>query len=176
MKEIKFDLLSTVEYGGCSAKLSPELLSGLLSDIPLIKDNRIMVDIDTHDDAGVFRINDDTALIVTTDFFHPACSDAYTFGEIVAANSLSDVYAMGGTPLLSLNLTMFPSSRIPVEVLKDILLCGQAMVNKSGAFTLGGHTIDDYPPKYGLAVVGIVHPDKPITNSGVTTGQKLILT
>lgn len=176
MSNNNFDLLSTVEYGGCSAKLSPDKLSGLLNDIPLLKDNRILVDIETHDDAGVFKINDETALIVTTDFFPPVCSDPFLFGQIAAANSLSDVYAMGGTPLLSLNLNMFPSQQISLEVLKQILLGGQSTVNEAGAFTMGGHTIDDYPPKYGLAVVGIVHPDKLITNSGVRPGQKIILT
>ncbi|MGL5318384.1 MAG: selenide, water dikinase SelD [Bacteroidales bacterium] len=172
----EFDLLTTVEYGGCSAKLSPKELSNLLQDIPILKDNRILVDIETHDDAGVFLINDSTALIVTTDFFPPVCSRAEDFGEIAAANSLSDVYAMGGTPLLTLNLTMFPSKEIPLEVLKEILLGGQSKINEAGAFTMGGHTIDDYPPKYGLAVVGTVHPDHLITNSGLREGQKLILT
>lgn len=172
----KFDLLSTVEYGGCSAKLSPKELGELLRDIPLIKDNRILVDIETHDDAGVFQINEDTALIVTTDFFPPVCSEPYQFGAIAAANSLSDVYAMGGTPLLSLNLTMFPSKNIPIEVLKEILRGGQDKINEAATFTMGGHTIDDYPPKYGLAVVGTVHPDKLITNAGLKPEQKLILT
>ncbi|MEG1587263.1 MAG: selenide, water dikinase SelD [Bacteroidales bacterium] len=176
MQEIKFDLLSTVEYGGCSAKLSPDKLSGILGEIPLLKNANILVDIETHDDAGVYRLNDETALIVTTDFFPPVCSDAHVFGEIAAANSLSDVYAMGGKPLLTLNLNMFPSAQVPLEVLKDILLGGQMKVNEAGAFTMGGHTIDDYPPKYGLAVVGIVHPEQLITNAGARAGQKLILT
>lgn len=171
-----FDLLSTVEYGGCSAKMPPGKLADLLGSIPLIKDENILVDIDTHDDAGVYKLNDDNALIVTTDFFPPVCSDAYEFGQIAAANSLSDVYAMGGKPLLALNLTMFPSATIPSEVLRDILLGGQDKINESGAFTMGGHTIDDNPPKYGLAVVGTIHPDRLITNSGLKPGQKLILT
>lgn len=171
-----FDLLSTVEYGGCSAKLAPAQLTELLSTIPLIKDARILVDIETHDDAGVYKLNDDTALIVTTDFFPPVCSDASTFGRIAAANALSDVYAMGGTPLLALNLTMFPSKDIPLEVLRDILAGGQEKINESGAFTMGGHTIDDTPPKYGLAVVGTIHPDKLVTNAGLRAGQQLILT
>lgn len=171
-----FDLMTTVEYGGCSAKLAPQELSTLLSNIPLLKDKNIMVDIESHDDAGVYRLNDETALIVTTDFFPPVCSEAYSFGEIAAANSLSDVYAMGGTPLLTLNLNMFPSKNIPLEVLRDILLGGNDKINEAGAFVMGGHTIDDAPPKYGLAVVGTVHPDKLITNSGVRPSQKLILT
>lgn len=171
-----FDLLSTVEYGGCSAKMPPGQLAELLGSIPLMRDKNILVDIETHDDAGVYKINDETALIVTTDFFPPICSDAYEFGQIAAANSLSDVYAMGGKPLLVLNLTMFPSASIAPEVLRDILLGGQDKINQSGAFTMGGHTIEDNPPKYGLAVVGTVHPDKLITNSGLRAGQKLILT
>lgn len=170
-----FDLLTTVEYGGCSAKMPPGKLAELLGSIPLVKDKNILVDIDTHDDAGVYKINDDLALIVTTDFFPPVCSNAYEFGQIAAANSLSDVYAMGGKPLLALNLTMFPSATIPAEVLRDILLGGQDKINESGAFTMGGHTIEDNPPKYGLAVVGTIHPDKLITNSGLKPGQKLIL-
>ena len=176
MSEIKFDLLSTVEYGGCSAKLPAGKLTELLQNIPLLKDKNILVDIETHDDAGVYRLNDTTALIVTTDFFPPVCSDPYEFGEIAAANSLSDVYAMGGTPLLALNLNMFPSSAIPLEVLRDILLGGQNKINEAGAFTMGGHTIDDTPPKYGLAVVGTVHPERLVTNSGARPGDKLILT
>lgn len=171
-----FDLLTTVAYGGCSAKLSPDKLNGLLQQIPLLRDNRILVDIETHDDAGVFRLNDDTALIVTTDFFPPLCSDPFTFGQIAATNALSDVYAMGGIPLLALNLTMFPSDGIPLEVLAEILKGGQQKINEAGAFTMGGHTIDDCIPKYGLAVVGTVHPDNLITNAGAKPGQKLILT
>lgn len=171
-----FDLLSTVEYGGCSAKLAPAELTELLSTIPLIKNSNILVDIETHDDAGVYKLNDETALIVTTDFFPPVCSDAYTFGRIAAANALSDVYAMGGTPLLALNLAMFPSKDISLEVLRDILAGGQDKINESGAFTMGGHTIDDNPPKYGLAVVGTVHPDKLVTNACLRAGQRLVLT
>lgn len=170
-----FDLLSTVEYGGCSAKLDPTALQNLLNDIPMLSDPRVMVDISTHDDAGVYKLSDDEALIVTTDFFPPVCSDAFTFGRIAAVNALSDVYAMGGKPLLALNLTMFPSKDIPVAVLADILRGGQDAINESGALTMGGHTIDDNPPKYGLAVVGHVHPQQLITNAGAQVGQVLVL-
>ena len=174
--EKSFDLLSTVEYGGCSAKLAPTELTELLNSIPLLKNENILVDIETHDDAGIYKINDTTALIVTTDFFPPVCSDPFLFGQIAAANALSDVYAMGGTPLLSLNLTMFPSQDVPLIVLRDILAGGQDKINESGAFTMGGHTIEDTVPKYGLAVVGVIHPDKLVTNAGIKEGQKLILT
>lgn len=171
-----FDLLSTSAIGGCSAKLDPTALTDLLKTIPLINDPRIMVDISACDDAGVYRLNDETALIVTTDFFPPMCSDPFTFGQIAATNALSDVYAMGGTPLLTMNITMFPSKDIPIEVLRDILAGGQERINTSGAFNMGGHTIDDAVPKYGLAVVGTVHPNKLITNAGMKPGQILILT
>lgn len=171
-----FDLLSTVEYGGCSAKLAPTELTELLNSIPLLKNENILVDIETHDDAGIYKINDTMALIVTTDFFPPVCSDPFLFGQIAAANALSDVYAMGGVPLLSLNLTMFPSKDVSLTVLRDILAGGQDKINEAGAFTMGGHTIEDTVPKYGLAVVGTIHPDKLVTNSGIKEGQKLILT
>lgn len=172
----KFDLLSTVEYGGCSAKIPAGQLSQLLKQIPIIKDSNVLVDVETHDDAGVYKLNEQTALIVTTDFFPPVCSNAFEFGEIAAANSLSDIYAMGGCPLLALNINMFPSATIPLEVLRDILAGGQSKINESGAFTMGGHTIEDATPKYGLAVVGTVHPDRVVTNSGAKPGQLLILT
>lgn len=172
----EFDLLSTVEQGGCSAKLSPIQLGEILARLPKIEHPRLMVGIDTHDDAGVYKLNDETALIYTTDFFPPVCSDGYEFGQIAAANALSDVYAMGGTPLLALNLMMFSASRIPLEVFGSILKGGQEKVDESGALVLGGHTIEDYPPKFGLAVVGTVHPDRLITNSGVRAGDLLILT
>lgn len=171
-----FDLMTTVEYGGCSAKLPASELAALLKDIPMLGDPKVMVGISTHDDAGVYRLNDDTALIVTTDFFPPVCSDPYEFGQIAAANSLSDVYAMGGRPLLVLNLNMFPAGKIPLEVLREILLGGQGKINEAGALTMGGHTIDDWPPKYGLAVVGTVEPSRLVTNSGARVGQRLILT
>ncbi len=171
-----FDLLSTVEYGGCSAKLSPKQLEEVLLKLPLIKDDRLLVDIETHDDAGVYLLNDDTALIFTTDFFPPICSDPYQFGQIAASNALSDVYAMGGTPLLALNLMMFSADKIPMEAFSQIMQGGLDKVSESGAILVGGHTIDDHPPKYGLAVVGTVHPDKLITNAGAEAGDVLILT
>lgn len=172
----KFDLLSTIEYGGCSAKLPAGLLSEMLSKLPVATDPNLLVDVDTHDDAGVYKINDETALIFTTDFFPPICSDGYEFGEIAAANSLSDVYAMGGTPLMALNLMMFSQEKIPMDVFGEILKGGHDKVSEAGALVVGGHTIDDHPPKYGLAVVGTVHPDQLITNAGAKPGEILVLT
>jgi selenide, water dikinase len=171
----KFDLLSTIEYGGCSAKLPAGLLSEVLSKLPVATDPNLLVDVDTHDDAGVYKINEETALIFTTDFFPPICSDGYEFGEIAAANALSDVYAMGGKPLLALNLMMFSREKIPLDVFAEILKGGQRKVSEAGALIIGGHTIDDHPPKYGLAVVGTVHPDKLITNAGASAGEILVL-
>jgi len=172
----KFNLLSTVEYGGCSAKLSPKQLEGVLAGFPVATDPRLLVDITTHDDAGVYLLNEDTALIFTTDFFPPICSDAYEFGQIAAANALSDVYAMGGKPLMALNIMMFASSQIPVEEFGEILKGGYSKVSEAGALIVGGHTIDDHPPKYGLAVIGTIHPDKLQSNATARPGDKLILT
>jgi len=173
---MKVDLLQMVEAGGCSAKISPRLLEEFLRFLPLPDDPNILVGIDTHDDAGVYRVNDDLALVFTTDFFPPVCSDPYEFGQIAAANSISDVYAMGGTPVIALNLMMFPSSRIPLDVYAEILKGGADIASEAGVRIIGGHTIDDFPPKYGLAVVGFIHPENIITNAGARPGDLLILT
>jgi selenide, water dikinase len=172
---MKTDLLQMVEYGGCSAKISPKQLEEILKYLPLPQDPNILVDIDTHDDAGVYRVNEDLALVLTTDFFPPVCSDPYEFGQIAAANSISDVYAMGGDPILALNIMMFPSAKLPMEVYAEILKGGYDKATEAGVRIIGGHTIDDYPPKYGLAVVGYIHPQKIITNGGARPGDYLIL-
>jgi selenide,water dikinase len=173
---MKIDLLQMVESGGCSAKISPRQLEEFLSYLPLPEDPNILVDIDTHDDAGVYRVNDDLALVFTTDFFPPVCSDPYEFGQIAAANSISDVYAMGGTPVIALNIMMFPASKLPMEVYAEILKGGSDIAAEAGLRIIGGHTIDDFPPKYGLAVVGYVHPKEIIINAGARPGDLLILT
>jgi len=170
----KFDLLSTVEQGGCSAKLSAKELKEVLKDLPSMNDENLLVDIETHDDAGVYKIRDDYALIVTTDFFPPVCSDPFEFGQIAAANALSDVYAMGGQVLTALNLMMFPAN-IPMEVLAEILKGGQDKVAEAGGVIAGGHTIADDTPKYGLAVTGWVHPDNISTNAAAKAGDVLVL-
>ena len=172
---ISFDLLSTVEYGGCSAKLPAKELSKALADLPKTPHKNLLVDIETHDDAGVYKITDEIALIQTTDFFPPVCSDAYEFGQIAAANALSDVYAMGGEVLTALNIAMFPA-KVPLEILKEILRGGTEKVIEAGGVIIGGHTIIDDVPKYGLAVTGTIHPKKIITNSAAKAGDKLILT
>jgi selenide, water dikinase len=173
---MKIDLLQMVESGGCSAKISPKQLEEFLKYLPLPADPNILVDIDTHDDAGVYKVNDDLALVFTTDFFPPICSDPYEFGQIAAANSISDVYAMGGTPVIALNIMMFPASKLPMEAYAEILKGGSDIAAEAGVRIIGGHTIDDFPTKYGLAVVGYIHPEKIITNAGARPGDWLILT
>lgn len=173
---MKIDLLEMVEYGGCSSKIPPKQLEEILKYLPLPQDPNILVDIDTHDDAGVYKVNENLALVLTTDFFPPVCSDPYEFGQIAAANSISDVYAMGGDPVLALNIMMFPASKLPMEAYRQILKGGYDKASEAGVRIIGGHTIDDFPPKYGLAVTGYVHPDKIITNGGARPGDMLVLT
>jgi selenide,water dikinase len=132
--------------------------------------------LETGDDAAVYRLRDDLAIVVTTDFFTPIVDDPYTFGAIAAANALSDVYAMGATPLLALNLTAFPVKQLPPEVLADILRGGLEKAQEAGVLILGGHSIDDTEPKYGLAVTGTVHPDRIIRNRGGKPGDALVVT
>ena len=171
-----FDLLTTVEQGGCSAKLPPDVLFSALDRLSVPSDPNLLVGIGTGDDAGVYRLTDEIALIETTDFFPPVCSDPYDFGQIAAANALSDVYAMGGRVLTAMNLVMFPASGIPFEALHEIVRGGQEKVVEAGGLLVGGHTIADYPPKYGLAVTGVVHPERLINNANAEPGQVLILT
>ncbi|MEG0815811.1 MAG: selenide, water dikinase SelD, partial [Mucinivorans sp.] len=173
---MKYDLLALGGEGGCSAKIPAGVLDKLLSTIAIPSNDKVIVNGKTHDDAGVYRLNDSQAIIVTTDFFPPICSDPYEFGQIAAANSLSDVYAMGGKPLVVLNLNMFPSTELPLEALAEILRGGQSKINESGALTMGGHTIDDRGVKYGLAVVGLVDPSRVMGNDGAKVGDRLILT
>lgn len=172
---MKYDLLSTVEYGGCSAKLPAAALSQALAGLPATPHPNILVDIETHDDAGVYKINNELALIQTTDFFSPVCSDPFEFGQIAAANALSDVYAMGGEVLTALNIVAFPAN-VPLEVLHQILTGGIQKVKEAGGVIMGGHTIVDIVPKYGLAVTGTIHPEKIITNAAAIPGDVLVLT
>jgi len=128
------------------------------------------------DDAGVYRVSDDMALVLTVDYFTPIVDDAYDFGRISATNSLSDVYAMGGRPIAALNIAGFPEGKIPADVLGEILRGGADQALKAGVPVLGGHTVNDPEVKYGLAVVGQVHPDRIVTNAGAKPGDRLILT
>ena len=135
-----------------------------------------MVGVETSDDAAVYRLSADVAMINTVDFITPPVDDPYWFGQISAANSISDVYSMGGRPLTALNLVMFPTGHLDMGILKDILRGGNDKVIEAGACLVGGHSVDDNEPKYGLCVNGIVHPDRIITNAGAQPGDALILT
>jgi selenide,water dikinase len=136
----------------------------------------LLVGIETRDDAGVFRVREDMALVQTVDFFTPIVDDPYWYGAIAAANSFSDVYAMGGTPLTALNLVCFPNDSAPAEMLAEILRGGYDKAQEAGVVILGGHSVDDPEPKYGMAVTGVVHPDKVVTNAGAKPGDLLVLT
>ncbi|GAC1482743.1 MAG: selenide, water dikinase SelD [Candidatus Dormibacteria bacterium] len=135
-----------------------------------------MVGTETGDDAAVYRLRPDLAVVSTTDFFTPVVDDAYTFGAIAAANALSDVYAMGGIPIFAINLVAFPIKELPGSVLAEILRGGAEKVAEAGIEVLGGHSIDDHEPKYGLAVTGTVHPDRIVRNRGGRPGDALVLT
>ena len=143
--------------------------------MPLITHPNLLVGNNTGDDAAVYRINDDTALILTVDFFTPITDDPYDFGLIAAANSLSDVYAMGGKPLVALNVVAFPAD-LAQEKLGDVLQGGYAKAAEADCLIVGGHTVDDPEPKYGLSVVGVVHPGQEVTNAAARPGDKLVLT
>jgi len=151
-------------------------LAQVLRHVPVATDPRILVDAATRDDAAVFRLTADRAIVATVDFFTPIVDDPYDFGRIAAANAFSDVYAMGGTPLLALNLVGWPRDTLPYELLGDVLRGGGDVARAAGAFVLGGHSIDDPEPKYGMAVVGEVHPDRITTNAGARPGDALVLT
>jgi len=136
----------------------------------------VLVGRETFDDAGVFRLSDDLALVQTVDFFAPIVDDPYEFGQVAAANALSDVYAMGGEPLTALSIVCFPTGTLPIEVLTEILRGGQDKVHEAGATVIGGHSIIDEELKYGLSVTGRVHPDRILTNAGARPGDVLVLT
>jgi selenide,water dikinase len=136
----------------------------------------LLVGFETSDDAAVYRLTDEIAVISTVDYITPPVDDPYWFGQIAAANSLSDVYAMGGKPLTALNLVMFPSKNLDMGILKEMLRGGGRKVKEAGASLAGGHSVDDNEPKYGLAVTGIVHPDRVLTNRGCRAGDALVLT
>jgi selenide, water dikinase len=156
--------------------LGPGDLSQALAALPLRTDPRLIVGRETFDDAGVFRLSDDLALVQTVDFFAPIVDDPYQFGQIAAANALSDVYAMGGEPLTALNIVGFPSGKLPLSVLTEILRGGQDKVHEAGAVIAGGHTIIDEELKYGLAVTGRADPRRLLTNAGARDGDRLVLT
>jgi selenide,water dikinase len=148
----------------------------VLSGLDLVHDPNLIVGLETADDAGVYKLTDEIAIIQTVDFFTPIVDDPYGFGEIAAANSLSDVYAMGGRPLCAMNIVCFPASQMPLAILREILQGGLAKLREAGVALAGGHSVEDPELKYGLSVTGIVHPARVRTNQGARPGDRLILT
>ncbi len=155
--------------------MDPKILAQVLRHLPKPTDSNLIVGLDTSDDAAVYRINEEQAIIQTLDFFTPMVDDPYLFGQVAAANSLSDVYAMGGRPILALNIVCFPNCLSP-DVLQEILRGGSDKVMEAGASTVGGHSVEDDEPKYGLSVTGLVHPERVWANQGAKAGDVLVLT
>ena len=169
--------LTSLSHGaGCGCKLSAADLRPIVASLPRPDDPRVLVAADTADDAGVVRIADDLAIVQTVDFFTPIVDDPYAFGRIAATNALSDIYAMGARPLSALNLVAFPLEALGPDVLREILRGGADAAAAAGAAVVGGHSIDDPEPKYGMAVTGVVAPGEVLTNAGGRAGDKLVLT
>lgn len=168
-------LTSLTHTAGCAAKIGPGTLAGILEGLPKFEDENLLVGIETSDDGAIYRVSDDVAMIQTLDFFPPMVDDPYLFGQVAAANALSDIYAMGGEPKVALNIVAWPNCVNP-KFLGEILRGGADKVKEAGAVLAGGHSIQDDVPKYGLSVTGFVHPDKVFKNCGARPGDVLILT
>lgn len=175
MEEQSIKLTKLTKCAGCGAKVGAGVLAQLLEGIRVHHDPNLLVGFDKSDDASVYKISDELALVQTVDFFPPIADDPYLFGQIAATNALSDVYAMGGEPKLCLNIMAVPES-MPKDAVHQILRGGYDKVYEAGALITGGHSILDDEPKYGLAVTGFVHPDKMLTNSAARPGDVLVLT
>ena len=175
MPENDVKLTKLAKCAGCGAKVGAGVLAQLLDGIQVHRDPNLLVGFDKSDDASVYKVSDDLALVQTVDFFPPIADDPYLFGQIAATNALSDVYAMGGEPKLCLNIMAVPES-MPKEAVHQLLRGGYNKVYEAGALITGGHSILDDEPKYGLAVTGFVHPDKILKNIGAKPGDVLVLT
>ncbi|MGN6867411.1 MAG: selenide, water dikinase SelD [Solirubrobacteraceae bacterium] len=169
--------LTSLSHGaGCACKVPAALLAPIVQALPRPADPNLLVGAETSDDAGVYRLREDLALVQTADFFTPIVDDPYDFGRIAATNALSDVYAMGGRPVSVLNLVAWSVEDLGAEMLGEVLRGGHDVVQAAGAVIVGGHTIDDPEPKYGLAVTGVIDPAELITNAGGRAGDALVLT
>ncbi|MGZ8632491.1 MAG: selenide, water dikinase SelD [Solirubrobacteraceae bacterium] len=174
--DVALPLTSLSHGAGCGCKLPAAALLPIVRNLPASTAPELLVGSATGDDAAVWRISDELALVQTVDFFTPVVDDPYDFGRIAAANALSDVYAMGGRPLTALNIVAWPLEQLGAAALGDVLRGGMDVVRAAGAEVVGGHSIDDPEPKYGLAVTGAVHPDRVIANAGGRAGHALVLT
>jgi selenide, water dikinase len=168
-------LTTTAKAAGCAAKLSPSVLDAILKRLPATHDPNVIVGFETSDDAAVYQLTDDLAIVQTVDFFTPIVDDPFLFGQVAAANSLSDVYAMGGRPISALTIVAFPASR-PPEILEEILRGGLAKMTEAKCSVVGGHSIRDEEPKFGYAVTGVIDPRKVWKNVGARPGDVLLFT
>ncbi|MHB8123285.1 MAG: selenide, water dikinase SelD [Desulfuromonadaceae bacterium] len=169
-------LTQTVKGAGCAAKLAPGILDKALCGLDLPVDPDLLVGLERADDAGVYRVSDDLALVQTVDFFPPMVDDPYSFGQIAAANALSDVYAMGGTPKTAMNIVAFPAKTMDISILRTIIEGGLDKLREAGVALVGGHTVEDSELKYGLSVTGYIHPERILTKKNLQSGDRLILT
>ena len=169
-------LTQTVKGAGCAAKLAPGDLDRALCGLDLPVDDNLLVGLERADDAGVYRISDDLALVQTIDFFPPMVDDPYRFGQIAAANALSDIYAMGGTPKTAMNVVAFPAKTLDITILRTIIEGGLSVMREAGVVLVGGHTVLDSELKYGLSVTGFIHPQRILTKKNLQVGDALILT
>src|SRR3954463_6783340 len=168
-------LTQQVKAGGCASKLPPGSLRAVLSKLPVQEDKNLLVGFETSDDAGIYQIAPNIALVQTVDFFTPLVDDPFTFGEIAATNALSDVYAMGGRPLTALSLVCFPQDG-DLDILEQIMRGGLSKMSEAGCVVVGGHSVRDGEIKFGYAVTGLIHPDRVFTNAGAIEGDVLVLT
>lgn len=168
-------LTAKVRAGGCASKLSPKILDRALAGIPRQANENVLVGFDTSDDAGIYRLSSDLALVQTVDFFTPMVDDPFTFGAIAAANAVSDVYAMGGKPLTALTILAWPAAE-DAAILEQIMKGGASKLQEAGCVILGGHSVNDPEIKFGYAITGTVHPDKFKPNAGAKPGDVLLLT
>jgi len=169
-------LTMSVKGAGCAAKLAPGVLDKALCGLDLPVDPDLLVGLDRADDAGVYRVSDDLALVQTVDFFPPMVDDPYSFGQIAAANALSDIYAMGGIPKTAMNIVAFPARTMDISVLRTIIEGGLDKMREAGVVLVGGHTIEDSELKYGLSVTGFIHPERIWTKRNLHIGDKFVLT
>ena len=163
-------------FGGCAAKIGPGDLSSVLCGIDVPENANVIVGLNGFEDAGVYRLSDDLAIVQTVDFFTPVVNDPYWFGKVAAANALSDIYAMGARPITALNIVCFSLKRLGTPVLREILRGGIDTIKESGACLLGGHSVEDEEIKYGLSVTGVIHPHRIVRNEGAQPGDLLLLT